>query len=86
MITASSKRETLSDPLPLVPAELKSNKEAWKKSIHSLMKKQVVNVINGKPSDFESDLLVIVESIWQDGYSHGISHMDQMHKEVDNGR
>lgn len=86
MITASSKRELLRDPLPLKPVDLKTNKEAWKKSIHSLMKKQVVNVINGKPGDFDADLSVLIENIWQDGYSLGISHMDKMHKEVGNGK
>ena len=32
MITASSKREFLKDPLPLKPVDLKTNKEAWKKA------------------------------------------------------
>ena len=50
------------------------------------MKKQVVNVINGKHGDFDADLSVLIENIWQDGYSLGIAHMDQMHKEVGNGK
>jgi hypothetical protein len=83
MITASSQIERIHEPLPLVEADPEKQMELFQKSLHSLIKKQAVNVVSGQTIDFSEDVRHFVKMIWDNGYSKGLAHMDKMHQKID---
>ena len=69
--------------LPTILVKDQFNMEEWKARLHSLLKKQIVRVVNGNAEEFENDLEKYIKGIWNEGYNKALSHSDKMHAKID---
>lgn len=71
-------------PLPKKEINTKDNYvDGIKAAFHSLMKRQVVNVISGNSKDFDIELINLIDHVKNHYYNLGLKHMDKMHGIID---
>lgn len=70
-------------PVAIVEEEDK-NLIAAKAKLHSLLKKQILNVLNGHPEKFDTELTDFLISYGKAHYNSGLRDMDRMHAMLDN--
>lgn len=64
-----------------VPDDL--DKPKLKELLHSILKRQIVQVVKGVSPEFESDIEKFIRMVWDLGYSKGLMDMDKMHALID---
>jgi hypothetical protein len=74
--------ERVNFPLPLIEGE-KLDIDGYVFLIQATLKKQLIHVLEGNKTMFESELSNVVEAIYTTGYNKGLSHMDRMHAQLD---
>jgi hypothetical protein len=78
-----NKAEDIKLPVAIVTEEDKCLVTA-KAKLHSLMKKQIANVLNGHPENFDKELTDFLTQYGNTYYNSGLRDMDRMHAVIDN--
>lgn len=68
--------------LPVLKKKDRKNNALYVQKICSVIKNQVLKVVNGDNTTFDQDISKVVERIWQDGYGKGLKDMDFMHEKA----
>lgn len=57
--------------------------DGLKRLLSSILKRQIVRVVNGDSHDFDADIEKFIQMIWDQAYNKGLSDMDKMHALTD---